>query len=490
MMYYNRVGGETEVNPYSRIIARLDGERLSREPEVYVKLVRSGIAGFIVFGGDLEKLREGLLYLQSIADLPLIIGSDLEQGLGQQVKGGTVMPSAMAMGSAWLKDPSVVTLIEEAFRQTAREALYVGINTIFAPVMDIQSNPDNPIISIRAFGTEPEIVSYLGSLMIRCYEEEGLMSCAKHFPGHGDTVIDSHHGLPIIGKSLKELLEFELIPFRKAIESNVSMVMMGHLLVPAIDPQWPVSVSRRAVEFLRDMGFGGLIITDALNMGALRSYFRHQSIYTESKAAETALLAGIDLILHPSDPDTLAQTLEVRGNSPLPPLTLRGGIKGGVPDFERGRFIARQIYQKALHITGEIPVMRSPLFVVLDEELSGRSRAFIGLVAKVTVGVGIEENCMYIQSEDDIKEIPRDRQVVLVLFSRPSAFKKRVIGGSNTWGFEEILGFLLKRADLVISFGNPFIVKAGGESNVLFIYDDTEMAQTVVADFLRPFISY
>ncbi len=427
------------------------------------------------------------------------------------------MPSAMAMGSAWLKDPSVVTLIEEAFRQTAREALYAGINTIFAPVMDIQSNPDNPIISIRAFGTEPEIVSYLGSLMIRCYEEEGLMSCAKHFPGHGDTVIDSHHGLPLIGRSLKELIEFELIPFRKAIESNVSMVMMGHLLVPAIDPQWPISMSKKAVEFLRDMGFGGIIVTDAFNMGAL-------SGYSEIEAAEIALSGGVDLILHPSDPDTLAQTLEVRGqksgvrrqasgsrpqennslqeessatvtfatNFRLRPLAYKSlkpsaypeirppssNIRSFLPDFERGRFIARQIYQKALHVTGEIPVMRSPLFVVLDEELSGRYRAFIG-------EVGIEEkNCIYIKSEDDIKEIPRDRQVVLVLFSRPSAFKKRIRG------FEDISGFLLKMADLLISFGNPFIVKAGGESNALFIYDDTEMAQTVVADFLRPFISY
>jgi len=458
---------------YSRIIARLDGERLSREPEVYIDLVRKGIAGFIVFGGDLERLREGLFYLQDIADLPLIIGSDLEQGLGQQVRGGTTMPSAMAMGSAWLKDPSVVTLIEEAFRQTAREALYAGINTIFAPVMDIQSNPNNPIISIRAFGTEPEIVSYLGSLMIRCYEEGGLMSCAKHFPGHGDTVIDSHHGLPVIGKSLKELLGFELIPFRRAIESGVSMVMMGHLLVPTIDPMYPVSISKKAIRFLRDMGFDGIIVTDAFNMGAL-------SGYSETEAAEIALSGGVDLILHPSDPDSLVKGIKINLNESLDYSKKKIKTEyGSVPDFERGRLITREIYQKAIDVSGEIPIMRSPLLVILDEELSQRSGVFINKT-------GLEKgNFIYIKNEGDLRDLPSNRQFLLIVYSRPGAFKKKRLKD-----FDYLLRHLSKKARLIIVFGNPFILKDRRAKNVLYIYDDTETAQTVVADFLRPFISY
>lgn len=461
------------MSPYPGLIARLDGVRFTGEPEWYIDLVKKGIGGFIVFGGRLDILREGLRYLQDLAEHPLIVGSDLEQGLGQQVAGGTVFPSAMAMASAYKKDSSVISLIEQAFRQIAREALYCGINTVFAPVMDLQSNAMNPIISIRSFGDEPEVASELGTLIIRVFRKEGVLSCAKHFPGHGDTEIDSHHGLPVVRRSLAELRGYELIPFKRAIDSGVSMIMMGHLLVPAIDPDYPASLSKRAVGFLRDMGFGGVIITDAINMGAL-------SGYTELEVAQTAMFSGIDLILHPSDPGALARSLPDLKNKRV--LFMRDEIRTTyekIPDFEKGRLISRQIYEKALDPPEEMPVLRSPFLVILDEEISDRARDFIR-----TIGFG-EKDFMYIKDGEALKNIPPERQLLLAVFTRPKAFKKKRLKD-----FEYLLKGLSARASLIISFGNPFVLKVHNLKNVVYVYDDTELAQAVVADFLRPFIHY
>lgn len=453
-------------NPYSRIIARLDGSRLSQAPEVYIDLVKKGIGGFIVFGGDIEKLREGLRFLQELSERPLIISSDLEQGLGQQVKGGSIFPSALAMGYAFKNDPSSLSLIEAAFRHIAREALYTGINTILAPVLDIQSNPLNPIISIRSFGDDPEIVSRLGTLMIRVFNEEGVLSCAKHFPGHGDTAIDSHHELPVIRKSVERLLACELIPFKKAIESGVPMIMLGHILVTGIDPEKPVSISRRAVRFLRDMGFEGIIITDAMNMGAL-------SGYGELDSSELAMAAGVDLLLHPEDPHGVARRIVVPENKRLEsfyPFLLRG--KDLLPDFDRARVVARKIYEKALTVSGDIPLINSPALVIINDEISGIKKKGVILTGRFG-----PEDVFYINSKEDIDMIPHKKDIILAVFSRPRAFKR------TFKDFRDILNILAERAGLILSFGNPFVLH-GIKSKIIYIYDDTELAELVMADFL------
>ncbi|MFN3740401.1 MAG: glycoside hydrolase family 3 N-terminal domain-containing protein [Thermodesulfovibrionales bacterium] len=453
-------------NPYSRLIVRLDGRRLSESPELYAELVKKGIGGFIVFGGDIEKLREGLRFLQGLSEKPLIICSDLEQGLGQQVKGGSIFPSAMAMGYAYRNDPYSISLIESAFRHIAREALYTGINTILAPVMDIQNNPLNPIISIRSFGVEPEIVSLLGTLMIRVFNEEGVLSCAKHFPGHGDTVIDSHHALPVIRKSVERLSAFELIPFKRAIESGVSMIMMGHILATGIDTERPVSISEKAVRFLRDMGFEGLIITDAMNMGAL-------SDYGELDSSELAMAAGVDLILHPEDPHGVARRIVVSENRRLErlyPLLSKG--EDLLPDFGHARIIARKIYEKALTVSGDIPDISSSALVIINDEISGLKKKGAIFAKRFA-----PEDLFYINSSKDIDKIPKGKDLLLAVFSRPGAFKRPLKD------FKDILNLLAERARLIISFGNPFILQ-GIEANVIYIYDDTELAELVVADFL------
>ncbi|MFH1014812.1 MAG: glycoside hydrolase family 3 N-terminal domain-containing protein, partial [Nitrospirota bacterium] len=182
------------MNFYKFIIARLNGRDIEKEFNYYLRLVKKGVAGFIVFGGELNTVRRGISELQKEADDRLIIASDLEQGLGQQIEGGTIFPPAMAVASAIKKDSSRFTvhcsqlkLLRKVFKAIAIEARYAGINTIFAPVLDINTNPRNPIISTRAFGEDPESVSFFGCEMIKTFQSHGITACGKHFPGHGDT---------------------------------------------------------------------------------------------------------------------------------------------------------------------------------------------------------------------------------------------------------------------------------------------------------------
>ncbi len=369
------------MNPYRFIIARLNGIDIERDFDHHLRLVRKGIAGFIIFGGELETVRQGIKELQREATEPLIIASDLEQGLGGQIKGGTLFPPAMAIASA-IKERSTfnvqrstLKLLKDTFKAIALEARYAGINTIFAPVLDINTNPENPIISTRAFGEDPETVSFFGCEMIKILQAHGIAACGKHFPGHGDTEVDSHISLPVVKKDLPSLEKSELVPFKKAIDAGVKMIMLGHLSVPAIDPSGiPASLSEKTVTFLREkMSFRGITITDALNMGALGKY-------AEEEASLMALRAGVDILLHPTDPDKIASYLEFieskgRGswgkgqgkNKPDPGYLTLDTISAPCPlpvtrrcNFEEHRNISEELTRKAIKIKGSIKQIRRP----------------------------------------------------------------------------------------------------------------------------------
>ncbi|HBU05744.1 MAG TPA: beta-glucosidase, partial [Nitrospiraceae bacterium] len=241
------------MNFYQFIISRLNGRDIEKEVDYYLGLVRKGIAGFIIFGGELNTVKQGIKKLQREADNRLIIASDLERGLGQQLEGGTIFPPAMAIAKAIKNSKlkvqnSKLKILRDVFKTVAIEARYAGINTIFAPVLDINTNPKNPIISTRAFGESAESVSFFGCEMIKIFQSYGITACGKHFPGHGDTETDSHIKLPKIKKDIKTLSKTELAPFRDAIKAGVRMIMLGHLNVPALDPSGiPVSLSKKAV---------------------------------------------------------------------------------------------------------------------------------------------------------------------------------------------------------------------------------------------------
>ncbi|HWR59334.1 MAG TPA: glycoside hydrolase family 3 N-terminal domain-containing protein, partial [Thermodesulfovibrionales bacterium] len=368
------------MNPYSRLVPRLNGKEIEERFDYYLGLVKKGVAGFIIFGGELETVREGIRRLQSAADHPLIIASDLEQGLGQQIEGGTVFPPAMAIASAIKKlgKENAEHLLKELYTAFALEARYAGINTIFAPVLDVNTNPDNPIIATRAFGEDPETVSFFGCEMVKTLQDKGIIACGKHFPGHGDTEIDSHIGLPLVRKDRAVLEDTELVPFKRAISEGVKMIMLGHLSVPAIDPsEKPATISEEIISYLRTkLDFKGIVISDAMNMGALAGY-------DENEASLMALRAGVDIILHPSDPGSVASYLHKKNwkSVPLPPLVLQGGGKQNQPELSRHQRLSDELSRSAVSLQGETALsITKPFVAILKEDSQDRAGFFVDVM--------------------------------------------------------------------------------------------------------------
>src|SRR5208282_944337 len=240
--------------------------------------------------------------LQSKSKLPLLIGADYERGTAMRQDEGTSFPTAMAIAAAGSpKDAYTMGKI------TALEARAVGVQWIYAPVCDVNNNPGNPIINTRSFGEDPARVSEFVSEFIRGVQENGALATAKHFPGHGDTATDSHIDLPTIKADRGRLEHLELIPFRAAIAAGVGSIMTGHLNVPAFepDPNTPATLSSNILTDLlrKQLGFQGLVITDALDMGGITVR------YAPGEAAVRAFLAGSDALLMPPVPDAAYQAV-------------------------------------------------------------------------------------------------------------------------------------------------------------------------------------
>ncbi|MQA89088.1 MAG: hypothetical protein GEU90_02455 [Gemmatimonas sp.] len=255
---------------------------------------REEVGGLIVSRGQASEFAPMLNRLQLLASVPLLIVSDLETGPGMRLTGGTDMPPAMAFGAAGDED-----LAYEAGRVTAVEARSVGIHMTLGPILDVNSNPLNPIINTRSFGEQGAAVGRLASAWIRGARDGGLQTVGKHFPGHGATELDSHDHLPTIKADLEQLNGIELVPFRAAVGSGLHGILVGHIAVPAIAGPTapPASLSPDVVTGLlrEQLGFDGLVFTDALNMGAIVNN------YTVEEAAILALRAGVDVLLQPPD---------------------------------------------------------------------------------------------------------------------------------------------------------------------------------------------
>jgi beta-N-acetylhexosaminidase len=240
--------------------------------------------------------------LQAKSKLPLLIGADFERGTAMRVDEGTSFPTAMALAAAGEpKDAYTMGKI------TALESRAVGVQWIYAPDADVNSNPGNPIINTRSFGEDPQRVAEFVTQFIRGVQENGGLATAKHFPGHGDTTADSHIDLPVVSADRQRLDKLELVPFRAAIASGVGSIMTGHLNVPALepDPNTPATLSSRVLTDLlrKQLGFEGLIVTDAMDMGGITVRF------APGDAAVRAFMAGADALLMPPVPDAAYEAL-------------------------------------------------------------------------------------------------------------------------------------------------------------------------------------
>jgi beta-glucosidase-like glycosyl hydrolase len=471
-------------NYYQFIIPRLNGGEIRKNFRYYRRLVKKGIAGFIVFGGELNTLKKYLSDLQGESELPLIISSDLERGLGQQVRGGTLFPPAMAIASAVMdRRPSDISrrrleLLRASLRAVASEAKYAGINTIFAPVLDVNTNPRNPIISVRSFGEDPETVSFFGCEMTRVFQACGLAACGKHFPGHGDTEVDSHIKLPVVDKTLKRLKKYELLPFQRAIEKHIKMIMLGHLKVPALDGSGtPVSISKKAVSFLREkLKFNGIVITDAMNMGGIGSF-------SEEEAAYMALGAGVDLLLHPTDTEKVVSFLEAK-NAEFDARRLnrfRAGLARvrpvTMPDFGLHSKLSDLLTLKAIRLTADFRIRGGLFLIILDDDGQGKGR-FLTRALKEKVP---SLRSRLVGKDSDVRgiSVPESAFVIAAVFSETRAWK----GGASSWLHNQI-AHLRDRADLFVSFGSPYLFhdihgKLNGPQ--MFAYWDAAPAQRAAA---------
>ncbi len=235
--------------------------------------------------------------MQSLARVPLLVGGDLERGASMRLDGTTVFPHAMAFTAGG--DPAAAGFEGEV---TAREARAIGINWVFYPVADVNSNPDNPIINIRSFGENPEEVAKYGQAFIdgaHSVASNYVLTTAKHFPGHGDTATDTHINLATINSDRQHLDTIEFVPFRAAIAAGVDSIMTAHLSVPALEaPDLPATLSPIILtSLLREhLGFKGIVVTDALEMGGIAKGFN------VAEASVRAVKAGADVLLMPRDP--------------------------------------------------------------------------------------------------------------------------------------------------------------------------------------------
>ena len=273
-----------------------------------------GVGGFIVFGGERSAVQRLTHELAAAAPHPLLFASDFERGAGQQVRGLTALPPAQAVAALG------VDAVAEAAAITAREARDVGVNWVLAPVVDLDAEPANPIVQTRSFGAEAELVAAAGARWVAACQDEGVLACAKHFPGHGRTTADSHAELPVVEAS-RDDLRADLLPFRRAIEAGVWSVMTAHVAYPVLDPSGAAATFSRLIlgTVLRQhLGFDGLVVTDALIMeGALAGGGSGGG--GEAAAAVRALRAGCDLLLYPRDVESVVAALErAAGSGALP----------------------------------------------------------------------------------------------------------------------------------------------------------------------------
>ncbi len=483
-----------------------------------------GIGGIVMSLGTPLGYAWRLNRLQADARIPLLVAADFESGAGFRVSGiyalpnmlemsgATVLPPAMALGAADDED-----LARIAGSVTGREARALGVHLAFAPVLDVNNNPANPIINTRSFGEDPERVAVLGAAFIRGARSARLLTTAKHFPGHGDTGTDTHVALAVIPGDRARLDSLELVPFRRAIDEGVDAVMTAHVAAPAIlGPGAPPATLSPyfMTEMLRgDLGFGGVLFTDALDMAAVADG------YGDGEAAIRALEAGADVLLMPREPLRSIAAVEgaVRSGRLAPErieasarrvLTLkaRAGLHRGAPPVDADRMrtlvgtelnqsVARVIAMRSMTLVRDedeaIPFDALETRSVLSVTFAGANdlaagRAFdrkLGETVRVRrARVGFDTHPAVYDSL--VRRARAVDAVTLSAYVRPGA-------ASDTTDLpEEIRGFLEAvdasgKATVLVSFGSPYLLTSVPDAKAyLLAWGGAEASQEAAAEAL------
>jgi beta-glucosidase-like glycosyl hydrolase len=443
------------------------------------------VCGFIVFNGEVEQVRETTGRLASLSEFPLLFGCDVERGLGQRVSGATLFPFAMAQGA--MDD-------EEALRRqaviTAREMKYCGLNLGFAPVLDINTEPKNPIINVRAFSDDPAVVSRLGSVFAETLQKEGVLACAKHFPGHGAALEDSHARLPSVERSLERLMESDIAPFREAIAKRLHCVMPAHVCFPSLDPLGaPATLSKPVLHgLLREkLGFSGLVVSDSFRMDALGGEER------EEENILAAIASGVDIVLDPRDPEGFLERCAEEDFFQDPAraeslsrifyakkLFASGGEEESTPDFERNAGEAREITRRSVCVLrgGALRGRKVSVFHFGTEDTEELLGGLCGGLSEG--GVAVEKSFSW----SEVPELRDDRPLVCVLSTAPAGWTENsVVPQAVMDRIKDFSSFSGKK--ILLTFGSPYpAAEFSFFDTVVSLFDSSRTAGRAAAEVL------
>ena len=434
----------------------------------------AGVGGFILFGGTRAAVASLTADLRTRARRPLLLGSDLERGAGQQVRGLTELPPPGALG--YLNDLDATA---RAATITAIEARSVGLNWIFAPVCDLDLEPKNPIVQTRSFGSDPARVGAQAAAWISACQNEGVLACAKHYPGHGRTTTDSHEGVPVVATPSDELRQTDAAPFVSAVQVGVASVMPAFVAYPSWDPSGTAATfSRPILDYLRQtIGFSGLVVTDAFIMGGATA------AAPEASAAVAAVNAGCDMLLYPTDWAAVVRSLRNVATERVAEALARydqalsrvGHTTLDTPRLVEHQRFADGLADRALHLLrGEPPPLGKAVSVtIVDDDVGGPYTipprdVFI----RELMGRGI-----------NVPRYPEPgtRHVVLV-YAEPRSWKGRGDLGPKTIAQLERL---VPQASLVILFAHPRLgAQVPGDVPVLCAWHGQALMQRAAARWL------
>jgi beta-glucosidase len=461
------------------------------------------LGGVILLGGSAVEVKERSRQLQSWAQTPLVIAADIEEGVGQRFPGLTWFPPPMALGEIAQND---LNLARQYARQmgaiTAQEAVSIGINWLLAPVVDVNNNPDNPVINIRAFSDRVDLVSQLTTAFIEGAQTYPILTTAKHFPGHGDTVTDSHLDLPTISHELSRLQEIELVPFQTAIATGVDSVMTAHLTIPVWDRENPATLSEAILtgQLRQKLGFNGLIVTDALIMGGITK------IATPEEVAVQAILAGVDILLMPTDPqiaiEAIAQAVksgritEERIDRSLERIMaakrrLSNQDERLKTPTNDGFDVAKDILRASQQMGGNLPLQNTKNdayrnLIVVDDTLNS---SFLDLS---TAAIAIPQQLGYqrqILDRHSLSAIAIDaRKTLLQLFIRGNPFRgsagltpEAMIQYHQLLNSDRVMALIIYGSPYVLSW---FLTNLKPEIPWIFTYGQMDLAQEIALETL------
>ncbi len=500
---YNTLTEDERLGQLFMIRAHSDlGEDHIRQVEELIAKYHVGSMCF--FQGTPEQQTELVNRYQAQSKIPLMIAIDGEWGLGMRFKSdGISFPYQMTLGAIQDND-----LIYEMGAEIAHELKRVGVTVNFAPVVDINNNPQNPVINFRSFGENPENVAAKSFQYMKGMQDNGVLACAKHFPGHGDTDVDSHLDLPVINHSRERLDSVELMPFRVLAQKGVGSMMVAHLHVPALDARKnrPTTLSRNTVTNVlrKEMGFDGLIFTDALEMKGVTKHF------TSGQVEAEALLAGNDVLVLPENIGAaMTEIKRYLANGKLDPTQVAASVKR----------VLRYKYRLGLTDYTPLPVENVRAEVNNDQALALKRKLYANAITLVrnendllpfgklnmeiaSLSIGTGQKTKFQERLDDYTKVEhftsgrevsqgllgklKDKDVVIVGLHGLSTYPGKGGNYGLTQSARDLIGNLSKETKVVlVVFGNPYVLKYFDYVDwVLEAYEEDPMMEDLAAQAL------